>query len=124
MFTTFALTSAPVETGGEDSCTSQTNNLSRAYALDLMTGSATADLDGDGVVTDTDQSVITGFGDIPDSPKLVFNKPSNCTNDGCDHIVDVRVGKMGKPLIDGDTVDGNVNLGDYLPKVFWLNKNR
>ena len=124
MFTTFALTSAPVETGGENSCTSQTNNLSRAYALDLMTGSATADLDGDGVVTDTDQSVITGFGDIPDSPKLVFNKPSNCTNDGCDHIVDVRVGKMGKPLIDGDTVDGNVNLGDYLPKVFWLNKNR
>jgi len=122
MFTTFASTTEPVETGGVGSCTTKTNNLSRAYVLDLMTGAATADLDGDGVITADDEAVIVGTGEIPDSPKLVFNKPSNCSKEGCDHIVDVRVGKMEKPLIDGETVDGNTNLGEYLPKVYWLDK--
>lgn len=124
MFTTFSSTTQPVETGGIGSCTNKTNNLSRAYVLDLMTGAATVDLDGNGTVDDKDESAIVGAGEIPDSPKLVFNKPSNCTNEGCDHIVDIRVGKMEKPLIDGNTVGGNTNLGDYLPKVFWLDSQK
>jgi len=124
IFTTFGLNNTPVETGGIGSCTTKTNNFARAYTLDLMTGSATVDLDGDGIVTDKDESILIGYGEIPDSPKPVFNKPSNCTNDGCDHIIDIRVGKLEKPLIDGQTVDGNVNLGEYLPKVFWLNPSQ
>ena len=120
IFTTFGLNNTPVATGGAGSCTTKTNNFARAYTLDLMTGSATVDLDGDGVVTKQDESILIGYGEIPDSPKPVFNKPSNCTNDGCDHIIDIRVGKLEKPLIDGQTVDGNVNLGEYLPRVFWL----
>ena len=122
MFTTFASTTQPVETGGIGSCTTKTNNFSRAYVLDLMTGAATADLDGDGKITSTDESIITGSGDIPDSPTLVFNEPNNCTSDGCDHIVDIRVGKLEKPLIDGSTLGGNTNLGEYLPKVFWVDR--
>ena len=120
MFTTFASTDQPVETGGAGSCSSKTNNFSRVYALNLMTGAAAADLDGDGIVTEKDEAIIVGHGDIPDTPTLVFNKPSNCSNEGCNHIVDIRVGKMQRPIIDENTVNGNVDLGDYLPKVFWL----
>ena len=124
MFTTFGLTAAPISTGGADSCTIKTNNLSRAYVLDLMTASATVDLDGDGVISDTDISAVVGVGDIPDSPKLVFNNPSDCGKSGCDQFVDVRIGKRQMPLIDRNTVGGNVNLGNFLPKVFWLNSDK
>ena len=116
MFTTFASTTQPVETGGAGSCTSKTNNLSRAYVMDLMTGAAAVDLDGDGTVTIKDESIIIGHGDIPDSPKPVFNKPTGCTNEGCKHIIDIRVGKMEKPIT-------NINLGGFLPRVFWLKGN-
>lgn len=120
MFTTFGFTSAPVSTVNADNCGSKSSNLSRAYVLDLMKASATVDLNGDGNITDADRSVMVGTGDIPDSPKLVFNEPTNCDKKGCDQFVDVRVGKMQTPLIDRNTSGGNVNLGDILPKVFWL----
>jgi len=120
MFTTFGLLDSPTSVGGVDSCTVKASNFGRAYALDLMTAAATSDLDDDGAVTSKDESVTIGYGEIPDSPKLVFNKPSDCNKDGCDQFVDVRVGKMQTPLIDKDTVDGNVNLGGLLPKVFWV----
>ena len=123
MFTTFGLTAEAISTGGTDSCTIKTNNLSRAYVLDLMTASATVDLDGDGVIGDSDISTTVGVGEIPDSPKLVFNNPSDCGKDGCDQFVDVRIGKRQLPLIDRNTVGGNVNLGDFLPSVYWLNSD-
>ena len=120
MFTTFGLT-AP-STPPVDNCSQSINNESRAYVLDLMSGSSTVDLDGDGVVTDQDESIIVGAGEIPESPQLVFNKPTNCTKDGCDHLVDVRIGKREVPLIDGDTEGGDVNLRDFLPRVYWLDE--
>lgn len=120
VFTTFGLTDTTSSTT-DDSCTVSANNFGRAYVLDLMTGSATTDLDGDGTITSDDESVTIGSGEIPDSPDLVFNRPSNCTTEGCDHFVDVRVGTLEKPLIDENTADGNVNIGEFLPKVYWVN---
>jgi len=121
IFTTFANTDAAVTTGAE-ACNALTGNLTRAYVLDLMTASATADLDGDGSVDSSDESLIITRGDILDSPQLVFNKPSNCTDEGCDQHVDIRIGKSLVPLVDKGTKDGNTNLGDFLPKVFWVNE--
>ncbi|PID46728.1 MAG: hypothetical protein CSB47_02435 [Proteobacteria bacterium] len=120
MFTTFGPSSTPTSTGGEDSCTYKSSNVGRAYVLDLVKAKAVVDLDDDDNVTDSDISTVIGVGDIPDSPKLVFNEPSNCSKTGCDQFVDVRVGRMQKPLINRNTKDGNINLGDLLPKVFWL----
>lgn len=120
MFTTFGLSSSVVSTGGADSCTAKSNNLSRAYVLDLVKGIPVVDLDGDGVITANDASTLVGISDIPDSPKLVFNEPSDCDKDGCDQFVDVRVGKMQTPLIDRNTTGGNTNLGNILPRIFWV----
>lgn len=116
MFTTFGLTREV------DECTLALKNESRVYVLDLLTGSSTADLDGDGVVTPQDESVIVGVGEIPETPQLIFNQPTNCTEAGCDHLLDIRVGKRAVPIINGDTEGGGVNLGEYLPKVYWLDK--
>ena len=121
MFTTFSNTDVTVSTGVA-SCNALTNNQTRAYVLDLMTASATADLDGDGIVDKSDESIPITHGDILDSPQLVFNAPSNCTDNGCDQHVDIRVGKSLVPLIDKNTKDGNNNLGDFLPRVFWVNE--
>lgn len=121
MFTTFATTDAAVSTGDEDSCSALASNQTRTYVLDLMTAAATVDLDGDGVVSTKDESINISHGDILDTPQLVFNAPSNCTSEGCNQHVDIRVGKRLVPIIDKDTVNGNVDLGDFLPKVYWLN---
>ena len=123
IFTTFANTDVSLGATG-DECNALTKNVARAYVLDLMTASAKLDLDGKGTV---DESILIERGDILDSPQLVFNKPSNCTKDGCDQHVDIRIGKKLVPIIDKNTKDendkgSNSNIGDYLPKVFWVNE--
>ena len=87
-----------------------------------MTALPAVDLNDDGTVDASDESMVISHGDILDTPQLVFNKPSNCTNEGCDQHVDIRVGKNLIPLVDQSTQNGNVNLGDFLPKVFWVNQ--
>jgi len=122
IFTTFTNTDTEVSTG-IGACTALASNQSRAYVLDLMTASATADLNGDGIIDASDDSSIPiTTGEILDSPQLVFNAPSNCTNEGCDQHIDIRVGKSLLPLVDKNTKDGDINLGDFLPKVFWVNE--
>ena len=121
VFTTFAVSNGGA-TLNENGCPIASGNIASAYALDLLTGAATADLDGDGVVNANDESIVVPNGDILDTPQLVFNKPSNCTNDGCNHVVDIRIGKKSTPLIDQYTVNGNTDLGEFLPKVFWIKK--
>jgi hypothetical protein len=121
IFTTFAKTATTVTTG-IGACTTLTNNQTRAYVLDLMTASATVDLDDDGSVDSSDDSIIISHGDILDSPQLVFNELSDCTSEGCDQHVDIRVGKNLVPIVDKNTKNGNANLGDFLPKVFWVSE--
>jgi Tfp pilus tip-associated adhesin PilY1 len=121
IFTTFANT-ATTTTTGVGACTTLTNNQTRAYVLDLMTASATVDLDDDGSVDSSDDSIIISHGDILDSPQLVFNELSDCTSEGCDQHVDIRVGKNLVPIVDKNTKNGNANLGDFLPRVFWVSE--
>ena len=121
MFTTFATIDPTATINTDDSCSALASNQTRTYVLDLMTASATVDLDNDGVITIKDESIGIPHGDILDTPQLVFNAPSNCTKKGCNQHVDIRVGKRLVPIVDKDTVNGNVDLGDFLPKVYWLN---
>ena len=121
-FTTFSINNAASSRIDDSGCVVHTPNQSSAYVLDLTTGLATVDLDGDGVIDANDESVVVPSGDILETPQLYFNKPSNCTTEGCDHIVDIRVDKKTMPLVDGGTAGGNTNVGDYVPKVFWVNE--
>jgi len=117
MFTTFTKVSPVPST---NACLSAVDNQTRAYVLDLLTASATADIDGDGNINSNDESVAISSNEILGTPQLVFNKPSNCTKEGCDHFVDVRVGDLSTALIDKNTKNGGTNLGEQLPKVYWI----
>ena len=75
----------------------------RLYGIDILTGKAGLDLDGDGVITDSDvrSDPISG-GEITGKPQVVFNALSVeeiagddgvVTDTDCEHPVDIRIGK-------------------------------
>ena len=123
MFTTFAVVDSDETSIDDSGCAVTKGNMSSAYVLDLMSGAAAVDLNDNGFISSTDESVVVPGGDILGTPQLVFNAPSNCTTDGCDQIVDIRTGNKLVPLVGGGTAGGGNNIGEYLPKVFWLNKH-
>ena len=121
IFTTFAISPESVGAVDEHDCAVSSSYLSSVYVLDLMSGAATVDLNNDGEVDDEDMSTTVENGDILDTPQLVFNKPKNCTDDGCDQFVDIRVGNKSIPIVHETTIGGGNNLGEFLPKVYWIN---
>ncbi|WP_158278933.1 PilC/PilY family type IV pilus protein [Leucothrix arctica] len=120
-FTTFAV-GETTSTVDENGCSIAGTNIARTYVLDLLTADATVDLDGNGVIDEDDEGIIIENGNILDTPQLVFNEPTNCTVDGCDQFVDLRVGTKSTPIIDKDTVGANNNMGDFINKIYWLSK--
>jgi hypothetical protein len=127
VFTTFASADG-VET---DPCGVPPNSA-RAYVLDLFNGTAVANLDrsADG---SKEMSVISGVNEILDAAQIIFRAPiaangSDCTASDCQQSVEIRVGKTNLPLLDvsnttGDTVSESANIGNILPRVFWMDHN-
>ena len=75
----------------------------RFYAINVLTGEAGLDLNGDGTITDADLTMDVTSGDIPGTPQSVFNpldvvdkigEDGNPTGaKACTHPVDIRIGK-------------------------------
>lgn len=86
---------------GIDACAAPVTQ-SRFYAIDILSGSAGLDLNGDGTVTDADIFTTTST-EILGKPQVVFNAPKIddiVDEDGeptgkksCTHPVDIRTGK-------------------------------
>ena len=103
-------------------------NSARAYVLDLLSGSAVANLDrsGDG---SKDRSVVAGVNEILDAAQIVFHSPAAtdgtaCTATDCQNqYVEIRVGKMNLPLVDNSNTSatdaGKLDIGEFLPRIFW-----
>lgn len=129
IFTTFSA----AETSGTDVC-KVSSSTGRAYVLDIFNGLAVADLDPDNADS-KDRSVVVGVNEIPDMPQVVFQKPTAkdggaCTASDCQQAVEVRVGKMQRPLLDASNTDNNstnmaerLDLGNRLPRAFWLDQD-
>ncbi|MEC4716429.1 PilC/PilY family type IV pilus protein [Cocleimonas sp. KMM 6895] len=64
----------------------------RIYAMNLLTGEASIDMDGNGVINDNDVFQTISASEIPGTPQRVFNELS-CENGECSHEVDIRIGK-------------------------------
>jgi len=129
MFTTFQSDGVSA-----DPCAIPPSN-SRAYVMNILTGENTLDLNRDGNINQSDQDrfAIVSVNEIVDTPQVVFGAPTAsdgtaCTKDDCQHQVDIRVGKKLTPLADknndSDTSRiGNLDLGDILPRSYWLNED-
>jgi hypothetical protein len=65
----------------------------RLYAMDLLTGEASMDLDNsEGDPNDNDVFTTVSASEIPGTPQRVFNK-LECSGGSCTHNVDIRIGK-------------------------------
>ena len=129
VFTTF--TPGSVTVG--DSCDNR-QAKARAYVVDLFTGAAVADLDRKG---GKERALVAAKNELLDGAQLVFHKPNTaeakeCTDktDCTQQLVEVRVGRMSRPLIDSNNslVTGAVggqdmDLGKILPRAFWRDSN-
>ena len=84
----------------------------RLYAMNLLTGEASTNLDNsiDGEVTDNDVFVTISASEIPGTPQTVFNK-LECVGHDCKHDVDVRIGKKSTEV-------GSTNVSE-VESVYW-----
>jgi len=84
----------------------------RVYAMDLLTGEASMNLDNsvDEKITDNDVSVTISASEIPGTPQTVFNKLV-CEGGTCKHDVDLRIGKKS-------TEAGSSNVSE-VESVYW-----
>ncbi len=84
----------------------------RLYAMDLLTGEASMNLDNsaDPEPTDNDVFATISASEIPGTPQRVFNGV-NCTGGSCTHDVDIRVGKKSSQA-------GTANVSD-IESVYW-----
>ncbi|WP_158278794.1 PilC/PilY family type IV pilus protein [Leucothrix arctica] len=113
MFTTL-VPDANAEVAVEDLCESP-QTQGRYYSMNVLTGNAGSDLNGDGTITDSDLMLIISENEIPGSPQQVFNEPV-CTSDACSQFVDIRVGKKNSALEEHDV--------SKLESVFWTDPTK
>jgi Tfp pilus tip-associated adhesin PilY1 len=145
VFTTFA----PVDETGVATTTSADScdpikSSARAYVLNLFTGKAVADLDGNASNGNAGQDdfVVSGVNEILNAAQVVFRAPKaaaggECTEGDCKQTVELRVGKMSIPLMasnnasgtglgnnpDINAVAGSVDMTDIMPRMFWRDHN-
>lgn len=117
VFSTFA---NDTETG-VDPC-DKPSNTARAYALDLYSGQAVANLDRS-ADDSLDKSVVAGLNEILGEAQTLFLEPtaadgSTCTATDCQQNVTIRIGKMELPIMDTENAPG-LDIGNILPRIFW-----
>jgi len=82
----------------------------RFYALDMLTGEASFDVDPVEGITDNDVFETIAASEIPGTPQGVFNE-LDCSDGHCEHNVDIRVGKKSSEI-------GQRNV-QRLESVYW-----
>ena len=92
IFTSF-VPKAIVAGEGISACASP-GTQGRIYAMNILTGEASIDLNRKNSVNDNDTFAVISANEIPGKPQRIFNK-LDCSGGSCKHVVDVRIGKKG-----------------------------
>jgi len=126
LFTSFGKNKGTIHNA--DKCDRTTINVSKLYAVNLLNGGATLDLNGDGVINNNDLSVTVGLGEIVDTPQVVISKPkakdgSACTPSDCLRPFEIRAGKASLGFANNKTTTNQSTIGK-LPRVYWIDKNQ
>ena len=124
LFSSFTPVQATASTNNNTSCAVTTNHQTRFYAMDLLTGEAVLDFDGNGTA---ETSVIVPFRYIAGSPHVGFREPS-CTAGVCEQHIDLKLG-LAEPVISSEdittpatSVSRSLSIESFMPKTFWFNK--
>ncbi|MEE9302735.1 MAG: PilC/PilY family type IV pilus protein [Thiotrichaceae bacterium] len=127
LFTTFKPGSGGLS--GSASCSTTNSHETRLYTFSLLNGAAAIDFDNDGT---KEVSKRLPEGQILATPKVFFTTPSCTDSDNCDQVVEIRT-SIGAPILTTSTHPGvanrgtateSIDLGSFLPKVYWLNKHQ
>ncbi len=131
MFTTFAISSITNSTNNGVLCGTSNTNQSSLYVLDLLTGKAALDLNGDGTVSDSSDSPVPigSGGEIPDTPQIVkpgFQSSTGgaCTYTDCTETIEIHAGNAPKIAGNNTLALKPVPLSKTLPKIYWLEKDK
>ncbi len=122
LFTSFGLGDTTLK---PQTCDQSTATFSSMYALELLSGKVTLDLNGDGSVDQADDaSVIVGPG-ILGTPQIVFAQPKSstgsvCAKDDCVRTYHVCVGRAC--FADNSTKSTQSGIR-ALPKIYWIDHN-
>lgn len=131
MFTTFGILSE-IPTNNNGMCGIAYTNQSSIYILDLLSGKAALDLNGDGSVNDSSDSVVVikgGGGEIPSTPQIIrqpfqSHTKGACTTTDCIRPFEIHAGN-GKKIADSDTTAANpVPANKTLPRTYWIEKGQ
>jgi len=131
MFTTFGITSINTSTNNGVACGSNNTNQSSLYVLDLLTGKAALDLNGDGSVSDSSDSPVPigGGGEIPETPQIVrtgFGSSTGgaCTHTDCIEITEIHTG-LAPSVAGNNTLAANpIPASQTLPRAYWVEKDK
>ncbi len=82
----------------------------RLYAMSLLTGEASVDVDRNDTLTDNDIFDTVALSEIPGTPQSVFNKLV-CEAGECTHNVDIRVGKKSSEI--------GVSNVEQMESIYW-----
>lgn len=115
MFTSFGIGDTTLT---PQTCDQSTSNVSSLYVLDLLSGGVTLDLNNDGVIDDKDKPITVAYGEITDTPQIVFGV------DSTDHhrSYNIRVGKSVLSFANNKS-KSNQPKDSLIPKVYWFNQN-
>ncbi len=130
LFTTFGVKTITTTTNNGNTCGITNTNGSRFYALDLLTGGAALDLDGDGAINhSSDNSVEVTRGEILETPNVVYGDfeaqdGTACTKDDCIRPFTIQVGNVPAVATHKTKQLRPVPINKSIPRVFWLDEGK
>lgn len=95
IFTTF-VPKALVSDELNNACKSPSTQ-GRIYAMNILTGEASVNMDGESNTDDNDVFSVISASEIPGKPQRIFNG-LKCENGTCTHDVDIRIGKKNSEV--------------------------
>ncbi len=130
LFTTFGVKEISSITNNGNTCGISNTNGSRVYVLDLLTGGAALDLDGDGVINhSSDNSKEVTRGEILETPNVVYGDfeaqdGTACTKDDCIRPFTIQVGNAPAIATHKTKSLRPVPINKSIPRVFWLDEGK
>lgn len=130
LFTTFGVKTITATTNNGNTCGITNTNGSRFYALDLLTGGAALDLDGDGAINhSSDNSIEVTRGEILETPNIVYGDfeakdGTACTKDDCIRPFTIQVGNVPAVATHKTKQLRPVAVNKTIPRVFWLDEGK
>jgi Tfp pilus tip-associated adhesin PilY1 len=86
-----------ITSGEEISVCSSPGTQGRIYAMNILTGEASININRDDKINDNDVFATISANEIPGKPQRIFNQ-LECSNGSCKHEVDIRIGKKGSEV--------------------------